>query len=87
MEWRELGAGGFSIMLPQTKISKKVARYRKAPKGSQKTCMNCVHFNYVGSGLGTCDIVAGNISEDWTSDFYSPDVGAFGRHDLEDLRP
>lgn len=85
MARRSLGTS--TLTLPETKISKQLARYRKAPRKSQKNCKNCVHFNYTGNGVGTCDIVAGQVRAKWTSDFYSPDVGAFGRHDLEDLRP
>ena len=70
-----------------SKVPQIIARYRKAPANSEKNCKNCVHFNYIGNGKGTCDIVRGTIRDNYTSDFYSPDVGAFGRHDLEDLRP
>ncbi|KKN75351.1 hypothetical protein LCGC14_0382030 [marine sediment metagenome] len=71
-----------------SKVSKKLARYRKAPTKSQRNCSNCVHFNqlnYRNIGEGSCDIVQGIVQSTYTSDFFSPSPEALVRVDEEEF--
>lgn len=65
---------GMSMNMDMMKVSKREANYRKAPRGDLFICTNCIHYNEISDGVGTCDVVEGIVTKGHTSDLFSPDA-------------
>lgn len=69
---------------PTAAYTKEEAAYRAA-SDSARSCSNCAHFirkAQQSMGQGMCDLVAGPISPNGTSDLFTPKGGPKGVEDL-----